>query len=620
MLLSAWAVIYISTPESYAATEEALADSYYVVQSNTETDSNTQQLGNSLLNALVIVSVICAMTFVIVLLYKYNCIKCLTGYMIVSMGLLLGCLAAVMFQVFLERYTIYLDIISFTIIMFNFAVVGVISIFLGGPGSTTRIVPVYMNQIYLVLTSVIVAWQLSHFDPWTAWVLLILLAFYDLFAVLTPCGPLKALVNLMHRENAPAMPGLLYEASLPNSARDRSRSQNTSGTTSAGRNGRRQNHRRDTTTDAATTETAASTTANINDRTNTSSTVEFEHQPLNGGDHHNITLSTITNTTTPPLQHSTETITTPFVTGVDQYNNDSNNGGNEAAAGTTALAYDVDTGEPSTSLYYTSDSHDNETIEVSQPLVHHPTNNNNNNNNNTAYIPFALAKLYKLPFRSDPQPPWITGAAPPRRRDTNNNDHPPNYGTTSTTATTTTGPDNAIEYTPSQLRQVVEVIFPHGGRIVPTASMLDRPVAELYRRTQYQDRDAVRYSVIDAQGVHKRVLFVNVEGRVFEDLREENLRNERRDRVRNSIKLGLGDFIFYSILVSKAALYSYTTFVVCTLAVLSGLGITLLLLAMYGQALPALPVSIMLGVLFYVITRYAIEPWVEAVFVSRVYV
>ena len=150
--------------------------------------------------------------------------------------------------------------------------------------------------------------------------------------------------------------------------------------------------------------------------------------------------------------------------------------------------------------------------------------------------------------------------------------------------------------------------------------MLDRPVAELYRRTQYQDRDAVRYSVIDAQGVHKRVLFVNVEGRVFEDLREENLRNERRDRVRNSIKLGLGDFIFYSILVSKAALYSYTTFVVCTLAVLSGLGITLLLLAMYGQALPALPVSIMLGVLFYVITRYAIEPWVEAVFVSRVYV
>jgi presenilin 1 len=58
---------------------------------------------------------------------------------------------------------------------------------------------------------------------------------------------------------------------------------------------------------------------------------------------------------------------------------------------------------------------------------------------------------------------------------------------------------------------------------------------------------------------------------------------------------------------------------VCTLAVLSGLGMTLLLLAMYGQALPALPISILLGVLFYVITRFCIEPAIEAMYISRVY-
>jgi len=42
-----------------------------------------------------------------------------------------------------------------------------------------------------------------------------MLAFYDLCAVLSPCGPLKALVNLMQQEDSPDMPGLLYEAQLP---------------------------------------------------------------------------------------------------------------------------------------------------------------------------------------------------------------------------------------------------------------------------------------------------------------------------------------------------------------------------------------------------------------------
>ena len=94
--------------------------------------------------------------------------------------------------------------------------------------------------------------------------------------------------------------------------------------------------------------------------------------------------------------------------------------------------------------------------------------------------------------------------------------------------------------------------------------------------------------------------------------------NEKR--ARNSIKLGLGDFIFYSILVAEAAGYSYTTFVACTLVILDGLGMTLFLLAVYGKALPALPISIFLGVIFYLLTRYLIQPWIQAIFVANLYV
>ncbi|KAI9070771.1 hypothetical protein K1719_047262 [Acacia pycnantha] len=76
------------------------------------------------------------------------------------------------------------------------------------------------------------------------------------------------------------------------------------------------------------------------------------------------------------------------------------------------------------------------------------------------------------------------------------------------------------------------------------------------------------------------------------------------------IKLGLGDFIFYSVLVGRAVMYDYMAVYACYLATIGGLGITLMLLALYQRALPALPVSITLGVSFYFLTRFLLEPFV----------
>lgn len=85
---------------------------------------------------------------------------------------------------------------------------------------------------------------------------------------------------------------------------------------------------------------------------------------------------------------------------------------------------------------------------------------------------------------------------------------------------------------------------------------------------------------------------------------------EESDNIDRGIKLGLGDFIFYSVLVGRAAMYDLMTVYACYLAIISGLGCTLILLSVYNKALPALPISIMLGVVFYFLTRLLMEPFV----------
>ncbi|KAK6942086.1 Peptidase A22A, presenilin, partial [Dillenia turbinata] len=79
------------------------------------------------------------------------------------------------------------------------------------------------------------------------------------------------------------------------------------------------------------------------------------------------------------------------------------------------------------------------------------------------------------------------------------------------------------------------------------------------------------------------------------------------------IQLGLGDFIFYSVLVGRATMYDLTTVYACYLAIISGLGCTLILLSVCHQALPALPISLILGVVFYFLTRLLMEPFVVGI-------
>ena len=185
-------------------TDTVLSSVASLVYSEVSTDSDWTKLLGALINAGVFVAFVTVVTFLLVLLFYFRCTKFLRGYMAVAAFTVLAYMGGTVATMLIQKLAIPIDVITAAIILYNFAIVGVLSMFLCR-------VPILVTQGYLVLVGMLVAFWFTSLPEWTTWVLLVAISLYDIVAVLTPGGPLNLLVKLaMTRDEE--IPALIYEA------------------------------------------------------------------------------------------------------------------------------------------------------------------------------------------------------------------------------------------------------------------------------------------------------------------------------------------------------------------------------------------------------------------------
>lgn len=479
MLLVVILVSLLNGSSSSSSSVTTIATLMYDEQSS---DSDWEKFGGALLNALVFVVVVTVVTFLLVCLFYYRCTKFLRFYMGFAAFIVLGYMGGGVAMLLVQALSIPIDGFTFGLVLFNFAVVGVFSVFLCK-------VPIIFTQGYLVLIGMLVAFWFTMLPEWTSWVLLVAMAIYDVIAVLIPGGPLKILVELAISRDE-EIPALIYEA----------------------RPVTRKSH-------IAVPEHENENALLPRPGPRPIESEEEEEDPIDP-------------TLPPSVQRLEKALLQQQRGGIWKKRagsgsrsallKSSNSGGDESTASAAALPPH-------------GDSIQGLRIVVAEG---------------------AEAEAEESCFHGDTETPAEEESVPLV-----------NYQVT-TSFSTYVNQQVASSPLPSTLQ----------GLLTQTDSVSERrPHPNGIEDSTHTDRYEQDGIGLSASG---------------------------------AIKLGLGDFIFYSVLVGRAAMYDYMTVYACYLAIIAGLGVTLILLAFCQKALPALPVSISLGVIFYFLTRLVMEAFV----------
>ncbi|EAX86148.1 Clan AD, family A22, presenilin-like aspartic peptidase [Trichomonas vaginalis G3] len=146
---------------------------------------------------------IALVTGLLLLLYWFNCVKCIYVWMVVAVSLLLSYYVYLAVGKIPSLYNIPIDYIAVVIFLLNGVVVGGMSIFWRAPPIVT--------QAFMIWISVMTACVFLTLPDWTVWILLVLLIIWDCCVVLCPNGLLHLLIK-KSQERGDAIPALVYSS------------------------------------------------------------------------------------------------------------------------------------------------------------------------------------------------------------------------------------------------------------------------------------------------------------------------------------------------------------------------------------------------------------------------
>lgn len=211
MALSVWFVHSLGDPDKCAIRQdyESFIESSNASKSTPGASSMSSTM--AIIFIVIFLVLMIAFTFLVVWLYKNGRVRVIQYWLYAAVFVIFGYVGGLYTYDFCRSRCVNIDWITLVLAIWNFAATGLVAVF----GRAPRMI----NQAYLIVMSALMAYVFRSLPDYAVWIILALLVLWDLFAVLSPWGPLGMLVKIA-RDRGDELPALVYDTNPVSAGRE----------------------------------------------------------------------------------------------------------------------------------------------------------------------------------------------------------------------------------------------------------------------------------------------------------------------------------------------------------------------------------------------------------------